>query len=111
MFTLVFYSYINPICVPAMIIIIILHYWIDKYNLFNNSSNTFPMNFVISRAVLKIFELSIVVFAWGNYYFSNKLRDEFSMINFIGLLVAAAYAVLAVFSPAYIEEKIFGSEH
>jgi hypothetical protein len=33
------------------------------------------------------------------------------MINFIGLLVAAAYAVLAVFSPAYIEEKIFGSEH
>jgi hypothetical protein len=56
-----------------MMIIAVLHYWIDKYNLLRCSSNTFQMNFVISRAVLKIFELSIVAFAGGNYYFSLKL--------------------------------------
>jgi hypothetical protein len=74
LFTLVFYSYINPICVPAIIIIVFLHYWIDKYNLLKCSSNTFPMNFIISRAILKIFELSILVFAGGNYYFAAKMQ-------------------------------------
>lgn len=92
-------------------IIAVLHYWIDKYNLLKCSSSTFPMNFVISRAILKILELSIVIFALGNYYFAIKLQGEFHLINFVGLMVAAGYSILAVFSPAYIEDKIFGSEH
>lgn len=102
LFTLLFYSYINPICVPAIIIIASVHYWIDKYNLLKCSSNTFPMNFVISRAILKIFELSIVVFAVGNYYFGLRLNEGFRLTNFIALMIAAGYAVLAIFSPAYV---------
>jgi hypothetical protein len=101
-YTLMFYSYINPICVPAIIIIATIHYWIDKYNLLKCSSNTFPMNFVISRAILKMFELSVLVFAVGNYYFAMKMNEGFRMINFVSLMIAATYSFLAVFSPASV---------
>jgi hypothetical protein len=60
------------------------------------------MNFVISRITLKIFELSVVIFAGANYYFSLKLTGEFSLINFIALMVAAGYCVIAVLAPAYV---------
>lgn len=111
LFTLMAFSFINPICIPAIIIIFVFHYWIDKYNLFKCSSSTFPMNFTISRAILKILELSLLLFAAANYYFELTLSGQFAILNLIVLLIAAAYAFLAVISPAYIEDKIFGSEH
>lgn len=69
LYSLLFYSYVTPICVPALIIIVSAHYWIDKCNLLKFSSNTFPMNFAISRVILNIFEVSMVCFTIGNSYF------------------------------------------
>ena len=69
-YTASFYSYVAPVCVPALIIIFSIQYWIDKYNLTKRASFNHNFEFYISRVALKMFELSIIIFAGGNLLFS-----------------------------------------
>ena len=61
-----FYNYIAPACCPALIIIFIFQYYADKFNLFYRQSFNRNMNCSLTRWLLKLFELSILIFALGN---------------------------------------------
>jgi hypothetical protein len=65
------------------------------------------LNFILSRWTLKLFELSLVILAAGNLYFSWIINDHKSnFINIIALLAAGGYAVLVNLLPRFLEVKI-----
>jgi hypothetical protein len=62
---------------------------------------------------LKAFEISVLVFAVGNYIFSLKVHPtkdetEYHIINLVSLLLAVAYFLSLFFLPKAWFEKIEG---
>lgn len=74
MFVVSFYAYIVPMATPIVIIIFFIQYWIDKYNLFRRFSLPVSFNFALSRIVFKIFRLSLLAFAVGNFLFAPDVH-------------------------------------
>lgn len=99
-----FFSYITPYTTIILVPIFIVQYWIDKYNLFQRFSCPTDFDFRLSRMTLKIFEISVLVFALGNYIFSlkihaTKVETKYHIINLVGLLLAVAYSLAIFFLP------------
>lgn len=106
-----FFSYITPYTTIILVPIFIVQYWIDKYNLFQRFSCPTDFDFRLSRTTLKIFEISVLIFALGNYIFSFKIHTtkeetEYHIINLISLLLAVAYSLAIFFLPKKWFEKI-----
>lgn len=97
MYTSFFYSYIAPICVPALAIIFFFQFWIDKYNLTKRSSFKYTFEFTLSKTSLKMFELSIIIFSLGNLTFSYYANDEIKIINLVALGISLAYVIIIFF--------------
>jgi hypothetical protein len=105
-----FFSYITPYVTIILVPIFIIQYWIDKYNLFQRFSCPTDFDFRLSRMTLKIFEISVLVFALGNYIFSFKIHatkeeKEYHIINLVALLLSVAYSLAIFFLPKKWFEK------
>lgn len=103
-----------PAGVGILILIFIVQYWIDKYNLFRRFSCPLDFNFFLTRLIFKAFECSILIFAVGTFLFDMEIRVEnapkYKMINLINILIAAGYVYLAVLAPERWEKKIFAED-
>ncbi len=99
--------------IPLLFVIFFIQYWIDKFNLFTRSSLSFTVNFLLSRGALKLFELSLFLFALGNFIFSRKTHDNqdshSTYINIASLIISTLYCTISTLAPAHIEKRIFGS--
>ena len=73
-FIVSFYSYITPYIGIILVIIFVIQYWVDKYNLFQRFSCPVDFNYRLSRLTLKAFECSVFVFALGNLLFSITIH-------------------------------------
>jgi hypothetical protein len=69
-----FYAVIAPAGVMMLIVIFILQYWIDKYNLFRRSSCPLDFNIALTKLIFKAFECSILIFAIGTFILDLKIR-------------------------------------
>ena len=98
-YMVVFFSYINPLCVAATIVIFFLQFWIDKYNLFKCSSMTTELNFSLSCLVFRPMEISLLFFAAGNLYYSWKIQKEVDSVCLIGMVLASLYVLIITFTP------------
>ena len=54
LYTASFYAYLVPVCAPAVGLILICQYWVDKYNLFKRSSLFYRLSYSLSRNIVKI---------------------------------------------------------
>lgn len=54
LYTVSFYAYIVPLCVPAVALILFCQFYVDKFNLFKRSSLHYELNYSLSRNILKI---------------------------------------------------------
>ncbi len=107
-----FYFYIIPVGVLATAVIFGIQYWIDKYKLFNNSSDHKDLGFFLSKVIFKVFECSLLVFTVGNLIFSAVISGEnrIDMINLISFGIALVYTFIFVLFPSTsLERKILGS--
>jgi hypothetical protein len=105
-----FYSYLAPIATPCLILTLLAQYWIDKYNLFKRSSCKNEMDFFLSRTILKIFEASLFIFAFGNFVFSIVVHNKYvNSVNIAALVITGLYTLFIMFAPRHLEKKIFGS--
>jgi hypothetical protein len=70
-----FYACIAPSTTIILALIFVAQYWVDKFNLFKQRfSCPTEFNFQLSRLTIKIFEVSVLVFAVGNLIFSPQLH-------------------------------------
>jgi hypothetical protein len=106
LYTVSFYAYIVPITVPAIIIILILQYWVDKVNLFRRSSLYYEMHYSLSRDIGKMAELSILMFAGGATFFSYKVHGGVPKVILAALIIAAVYSLVVIFLPQRLEKRI-----
>ena len=104
-----FYSYLAPICVPAVGIICAIQYWIDKYNLFHRSSLDYEVSYTLSRNIVRIAETSILIYAIGVLIFSQKVNQEVHVFNIGGFLIALVYIAFSLLLPYNYEKMIFRS--
>jgi hypothetical protein len=105
-----FYAYLVPIATPCLILTLLAQYWVDKYNLFKRSTCKNEMDFFLSRTMLKIFEVSLFVFAFGSFLFSVVLHNRFvNSVNIASLILTGLYTLFIMFAPRHLEKRIFGS--
>ena len=74
-FIVSFYSYMTPYIGIILVIIFVVQYWVDKYNLFQRFSCPVDFNYRLSRLTLKAFECSVFVFGLGNLLFSITIHS------------------------------------
>jgi hypothetical protein len=55
-YTCLFFNYLIPVAVPITFVTFIVKYWLDKYQLFNLSTQYSDMNYFITKTILKQFE-------------------------------------------------------
>lgn len=101
------YVYIVPICGPALIIILSIQYWVDKYNLFKRSSLFFELNYGLSRDILKLSEFSVFLYALGIIVFSAKIFNTVHPLSIVGISIAFIYICLSWLLPKKYEKRIF----
>lgn len=101
------YVYIVPICGPALIIILTIQYWVDKYNLFKRSSLFFELNYGLSRDILKLSEFSVFLYALGIIVFSAKIFNTVHPLSIVGIAIAFIYICLSWLLPKKYEKRIF----
>lgn len=108
-FTCSFYSYLTPLAVLCLFPTLCAQYWIDKYNLFRRCSLKHEIDFELSRAILKIFECSLLLFAVGNLLFSLVLHKAYlNKLNVASLVISALYCAFSLFAPRHLEQRLFG---
>ena len=61
------YGFMLPIGSAILVVIFILQYWVDKYNVFRRFSNPVAFGQDLVRLVIRSFEFSLFVFALGFY--------------------------------------------
>jgi hypothetical protein len=69
-----FYAIIVPSITLILALIFVVQYWVDKINLFQRFSCPIDFNYRLSRLTFKTFEISIAIFAIGNYIFSRQIH-------------------------------------
>jgi len=69
-----FYACIAPSITIILALIFAVQYWIDKANLFYRCSCPTDFNFRLPRLTLKIFSISILVFAVSNLIFMPEVH-------------------------------------
>jgi len=79
--------------------IFIVQYWIDKYTLLKRSAVLPVLSHDYSLLALKLFDVSLLFFSFGNFYFSWKIEGSFNKINTASLLIASIYTSVVVFFP------------
>lgn len=96
-----FYAYITPIATIIIAVVVLIQYWVDKYNLFRRFS--VPVNFTyrLSRLTVKILEASILIIALGNVLFASWVNEEKKLtpINYVTLGIAIIYSAVVIFTP------------
>lgn len=73
LYTASFYAYLVPICAPAVAVIFAIQYWVEKYNLFRRSSLFYNLNYNLSRNMVKIGEVSVLIYSIGVLIFSLRV--------------------------------------
>jgi hypothetical protein len=71
MFLVSFYAVMVPSGVGILVLIFIIQYWIDKYNLFNKCSIPIDFDFYLTRIIFKFFEASLLIFTVGCFVFDQ----------------------------------------
>lgn len=93
-----FFSYIIPIGVPILLVAVVIHYYIDRINLFYRSSMTVHFNFSLLRTMYRLLEASVLVFAIGNAIWSKYFHVSFwRVFNVVALGVAVLFALIVYF--------------
>ena len=97
-----FYSFIAPLLAPILIAIFVLQYWIDKWNIFRRYSCSVRYSFEFVELLIKMFELSIVLFAVAHLIWNSYIRfDSIGLLNVITYLISIVYWSFSAFSPSY----------
>ena len=104
-----YYNSFSPLLLIFVIILFIINFWIDKFNLLRRSSNPIGISKKMGTFMLQIMEWDIIVFSFGNMinmgvvyykqpplqdyhsYISNWLRLSYIQMVFIGFLIAVIY--------------------
>ena len=109
-----FYSLLTPVAAPILIIVFVLQYWIDKYNLFRRSSFPNDLGASLNRMIFKLFEISILMSAVGHFVWDSEVHfgisNGFRIINIINLALAVIYVSITFFAPYSVTRKIFLDE-
>lgn len=96
LFLISFFSYVIPLSVPLVLVVFIIHYFIDRVNLYYRSSNNETYGLDTLRTMYKLMETSVLLFAVGNAFWSGF----FGIPMWRPLSIAAVS--IAVFYVAYI---------
>lgn len=106
-FLVLFYSLLVPIAVPITLILFILQYWLDKYNLFRRLSSPVDLGYMLVSLILNIFQWFILILAVGNLYWhmmiSVKLHRVSVVIYVINIIIAILLSVLNWLLPKHAE--------
>jgi hypothetical protein len=98
-----FYGFLLPTAAPALVLIFILQYWVDKYNLFRRSSAPDPLSFEHTRILIKSFEVSIFLFALGYVVWQSEVHFDSSpsskLINVLNIAISTGFVLLSLFTP------------
>jgi hypothetical protein len=107
-----FYSLIVPFANLTLLILMPLHYWIDKYILLKQMTCPVDFGYRLTRLIIRCFEGSLLVFAIGHFYWSQKMGVRSpqlaNCINITSIGITATYTLASLFLPLYIKEKLFG---
>ena len=108
------YGFMFPLGTPILILIFIVQYWVDKYNLFRRFSNPVAFGQDLVRLINKSFEFSLFVFALGFYLWQSSVHFDtpagIRVINIITLVIATIWSLFTVLAPPRVKSKIFGEE-
>ena len=109
-----FYSLMTPLSSPILIIMFVLQYWIDKYNLFRRHSYPTDLGADLNRMIFKIFEISLLLSAAGHFLWDFSIHFDmtagFKVINIINLTIAVIYIGISFFAPGSLAKRIFKNE-
>jgi hypothetical protein len=94
LFLISFFCYVIPLCVPLVLIAYILHYYIDRINLFYRSSMNEHFGLNTIRTMYKLMETSVLIFAIGNTFWSRYFHISITRpLNLVTLIIAALYVI------------------
>lgn len=113
-YVVAFYSMLTPLAAPILIVVFVLQYWIDKYNLFRRSSFPNDLGASLNRMIFKIFEVSMLFSALGHFIWESDVHfgitTAYQVINIVNLSLAVIYVGITFFAPYRITRKIFLDE-
>lgn len=106
-FLVLFYSLLVPIAVPITLILFIMQYWLDKYNLFRRLSSPVDLGYMLVSLILNIFKWYVLVLSVGNLYWhlmiSSKMHKVSIAIYIINIVIAIISIVLHWLLPKHTE--------
>ena len=107
LFLISFFSYVIPLCVPLTLLVFIVHYYLDRINLFSRSSMNEHFGLGALRTMYKLMESSILVFALGNAFWSGFFHIPVSRpLNIIAISIAVFYVAWIWLVPFASEVKV-----
>jgi hypothetical protein len=108
-----FYSLIAPFANSTLIVIFLIHYWVDKYVLFKKMSSPVDFGYRLTRLIIKCFEGSLLAFAIGHFYWNQVINPKTpkfaNFLNMLSIAISSLYLLFSYLCPLHIKEKLFGN--
>ncbi len=95
-YSVFFYAYLVPLCIPILLILLSIQYWIDKYNLLRRSQYNYNLDYFLGRSILKTFEVSVLFLCIGNLIFSHYIENQINWIHFLAFGLYSIYCMAAL---------------
>lgn len=107
LFLISFFCYVIPLCVPLVLVVFVIHYYIDRINLFYRSSMNENYTLGTLRTMYKLMESSVLIFAVGNTFWSGFFGiSPWRPLNVITLCIVVFYVAFIWLVPFASEVKL-----
>ena len=101
-----FYSYLVPLATSLIILMLLVQYWVDKYNLFRRFNASVVFSYQMTLFMFKIFHLTIPISAIGKLLFLpyTSMSDASILLNILLVILACAYTLFIWLMPSWLEK-------
>ena len=108
-FIIAFYGYIVPFATPLLVVILIVQYWVDKWDIFKRYACPIQYNLSFNELVLRIFEIalclnSVCFMGWDLYiHFDSSIR--YRVLNIVSIFISALYIAFMMLASDYEKRR------
>jgi hypothetical protein len=95
-FLVLFYSLLVPIAVPITLILFVMQYWLDKYNLFRRLSSPVDLGYMLVSLILNIFKWYVLVLSLGNLYWHLMICSKMHRVSIAIYIINIVIAIIAI---------------